>query len=70
MENKVEIKVESKKDLFSELLTLRKDIAREQKRGLHFISASVVIWGLSCAFMRLPCRFCRKTCILFAVLHR
>lgn len=46
MENKVEIKVENKKDLFSELLTLRKDIAREQKRGLHFISASVVIWGL------------------------
>lgn len=38
--------MESKENLFSALQILRKDIAREQKRGLHFIIASVVIWGI------------------------
>lgn len=38
--------MESKENLISELLTLRKNIAREQKRGLHFISASVIVWAL------------------------
>lgn len=38
--------MESRDNLFSELRKLRKDIAREQKRGLHFIFASVAIWGI------------------------
>lgn len=29
-----------------ELNELQKDCARRQKRGLHFILASIVIWGL------------------------
>ena len=27
------------------LLALRRDIAREQKKGLHFILAAVLIWA-------------------------
>ena len=32
--------------LIMELEQLQKDCARRQKKGLHFIMASVVIWGL------------------------
>ena len=32
-----------------ELKELMNDCARRQKKGLHFIMTSIVIWGLICA---------------------
>lgn len=38
--------MESKDNLYLALQKLRKNNAGEQKRGLHFIIASVIIWGI------------------------
>ena len=36
--------MENKENLFSALQDLRKDVAKKQKKGLHFIAASVFLW--------------------------
>lgn len=38
--------MESKKDVFAEVKELRIDSAKQQKKGLHFIISSVVIWSI------------------------
>ena len=36
--------MENKENLLSALQKLRKDVAKKQKKGLHFIVASVFMW--------------------------
>ena len=41
--------MENKENLLSALQELRKDVAKKQKKGLHFIAASVFMWmAISC----------------------
>lgn len=59
------IQLEKKELYYSVLCQMRTDIAKEQKRGIHIISASVVIWALILIIHASPLLILQKNLLTF-----
>lgn len=61
--------MKSKKEFILALQELRIDNIRKQKRGLHFIMASVFIWIIVLIIHLSPLPIIKKIYLFFAVQH-
>lgn len=57
--------MESKRDVFAEMKELRVDCAKKQKKGLHFILTSVLIWSIIFVVQLLPLTMMLKNMLTF-----
>lgn len=57
--------MENKRDVFAEVKELRIDCAKQQKKGLHFILTSVIIWTIIFVAQMLPVSLVMKNMLTF-----
>ena len=57
--------MENKRDVFAEVKELRIDCAKQQKKGLHFILTSVIIWTIILVAQMLPVSLMMKNMLTF-----
>lgn len=57
--------MENTRDTFAEVKELRKECAKQQKKGLHFILTSVIIWSIILVAQILPLPLVTKNLLTF-----
>lgn len=57
--------MENNRDVFAEVKELRLDCAKQQKKGLHFIITSVLIWSIIFVVQQLPLSIMLKNMLTF-----